>query len=253
VLCLENTEFFARDAAVVGIRGPVFAHTDDLTIKLEGARHRGARKISVVRIDAAAVATLPEQYCVYGRNGVEVAPVSLPDEREIGILIETRAERAQDAETLASVLTHYLIHYGYPGRKATAGNVAYPISPNVVSFRRDDGSFGALVVQGTRDPVFQERYAEIVEAVQKLVADEFHAREAPPGRTRRAGRAGRRAAGFADRARRPGLLRMEPVPPVRQPGRHRERPVPHPVLRRRRGRLGLRPGGAAALLRHRRS
>lgn len=175
VLCLENTEFFAHDAAVAGIRGPVFAHTDDLTIKLEGSRRRGARKISLVHVDAAALATLPAEYCVYGRNGVEVAPVSLPDEREIGILIETRSENAGDAETLASVLTHYLIHYGYPGRKATAGNVAYPVSPNLVSFRREDGSYGALVVQGTRDPVFQERYTEITEAVQKLVADEFPA------------------------------------------------------------------------------
>ena len=173
VLCLENTEFFAHDAAVTGIRGPVFAHTDELTIKLEGSRHRGGRQISLVRVDADAVATLPQEYDVYGRNGVEVAPVSLPDEREIGILIETRAERAEDADVLANVLTHYLIHYGYPGRKATAGNVAYPISPNVVSFRRDDGSYGAVVVQGTRDPVFQERYTEIIEAVQRLVADEF--------------------------------------------------------------------------------
>ena len=36
---------------------------------------------------------------------------------------------------LASLLTHYLIHYGYPGRKATAGNIAYPLSPNLVSFQ----------------------------------------------------------------------------------------------------------------------
>ena len=60
---------------------------------------------------------------------------------------------------LASLLTHYLIHYGYPGRKATAGNIAYPLSPNLVSFRRDDGSYGAIVPSGTRDPVFFENYA----------------------------------------------------------------------------------------------
>jgi hypothetical protein len=173
VLCLERIDLFSRGPAVAGIRGPIFAHTDELTIKLEGARLRGGRRVSVVRFDAADLGKVPDEYCVYGRNGVEVAPVSLPGEREIGILIETRAGRAQDAEILASLLTHYLIHYGYPGRKATAGNVAYPMSPNLVSFRREDGSFGSLVVQGTRDPVFQEHYTEIVSAVRKLVADEF--------------------------------------------------------------------------------
>ena len=74
---------------------------------------------------------------------------------------------------LASVLTHYLIHYGYPGRKATAGNVAYPLSPNLVSFRREDGLYGAIVPSGSRDPVFFENYPKIKKAVVKLVENEF--------------------------------------------------------------------------------
>lgn len=74
---------------------------------------------------------------------------------------------------LASLLTHHLIHYGYPGRKATAGNIAYPLSPNLISFRRPDGLFGAIVPSGTRDPVFFENYAAIKEAVIKLISDEF--------------------------------------------------------------------------------
>jgi Domain of unknown function (DUF4387) len=74
---------------------------------------------------------------------------------------------------LASVLTHYLIHYGYPGRKATAGNIAYPLSPNLISFRREDGLYGAIVPSGTRDPVFFENYAKIKAAVIKLVENEF--------------------------------------------------------------------------------
>jgi hypothetical protein len=173
VLCLEHTEFFSAGPKVSGIRGSVFAHTDDLTIKLEGAHLVGKRRVSVLHFDASQLADVPADVLVYGRNGVEAAAVSLPDEREIGILIETRAEQAADAEMLASVLTHYLIHYGYPGRKATAGNVGYPMSPNVTSFARDDGSFGALVVQGTRDPVFQENYDAIKHAVEGLIRDEF--------------------------------------------------------------------------------
>jgi hypothetical protein len=74
---------------------------------------------------------------------------------------------------LASLLTHYLIHYGYPGRKATAGNIAYPLSPNLVSFKSGDGSYGAIVPSGTRDPVFFENYAMIKAAVVKLIEEEF--------------------------------------------------------------------------------
>jgi DNA-binding transcriptional LysR family regulator len=45
------------------------------------------------------------------------APVS-------GIIIETRANSQDAAVLLASLLTHYLIHYGYAGRKAAAGMLA---------------------------------------------------------------------------------------------------------------------------------
>lgn len=173
VLCMEHTEFFAKGPKVAGIRGSVFAHTDDLTIKLEGVRRVGRRRVSIVPFDAADLDTVPADVMVYGRNGVEPAPVGLPNEREVGMIIQTRAERQEDATLLASLLTHYLIHYGYPGRKATAGNVAYPISPNLIEFTGDDGSFGAVVAQGTRDPVFQEHYDAIWEAVQQLIRAEF--------------------------------------------------------------------------------
>jgi hypothetical protein len=173
VLCMEHTEFFSRGAGVAGIRGSVFAHTDDLTIKLEGARRVGRRRVSVVPFDAAALASVPADVMVYGRNGVEAAPVAIDAEREIGMIIETRAAQQRDATLLASLMAHYLVHYGYPGRKATAGNVAYPISPNLIEFTRDDGSAGAVVVQGTRDPVFQEHFDAIWQAVQDLIRAEL--------------------------------------------------------------------------------
>ena len=94
---------------------------------------------------------IPADVLVYGRNGVQAKPVEAA-QRELGIIIETTAKTQEAAVLLASLLTHYLIHYGYPGRKATAGNIAYPLSPNLVSFKRGDGSFGAIVPSGTRDP-----------------------------------------------------------------------------------------------------
>ncbi len=175
VLVMDKTEFFARDARTAGIRGSRFVRAGKpwpWSIKLEGSRRLGGRKVSLLYIDRADLARVPADVLVYGRNGVQVRPVE-PGDRELGIIIETRANTEASAVLLASLLTHYLIHYGYPGRKATAGNIAYPLSPNLVSFQRDDGSFGAVVPSGTRDPVFFENYAAIKAAVIKLVQDMF--------------------------------------------------------------------------------
>ncbi|MCO5131580.1 MAG: DUF4387 family protein [Xanthobacteraceae bacterium] len=175
ILVMEKTQFFSRDSRTAGIRCSQFVRSRKpwpWSIKLEGSRRLGARKVSLIYIDAAALAKIPPDVLVYGRNGVQATPVESP-QRELGIIIETSASTEEAAILLASLLTHYLIHYGYPGRKATAGNIAYPLSPNLVSFKRDDGLFGAIVPSGTRDPVFFENYPTIKDAVIKLVADEF--------------------------------------------------------------------------------
>ncbi|MFT3988707.1 DUF4387 family protein [Aestuariivirga sp.] len=175
ILVMEKTEFFAKDSRTAGIRNSQFVRSSKpwpWSIKLEGARRLGARKVSLLRIDQADLPKVPADVLVYGRNGVQARPVS-GDERELGIIIETTSKTEEGAVLLASLLTHYLIHYGYPGRKATAGNIAYPMSPNLVSFQRADGSFGAVVPSGTRDPVFFENYAKVKGAVLKLIREEF--------------------------------------------------------------------------------
>ena len=175
ILALEKTQFFSRDSRTAGIRGSRFVRSGKpwpWSIKLEGSRHLGARKVSLIHIDAAALPRIPSDVLVYGRNGVQATTVKT-SERELGIIIETVAQTQEAATLLASLLTHYLIHYGYAGRKATAGNIAYPLSPNLVSFKRDDGQFGAIVPSGTRDPVFFSNYPRIKEAVIGLIAREF--------------------------------------------------------------------------------
>lgn len=175
ILAMEGTEFFARDARTAGIRNSRFIHSGKpwpWSIKLEGARRLGRRKVSLIHVDPADLPKIPQDVLVYGRNGVQARPVTA-SERELGIIIETSAKTEGAAVLLASLLTHYLIHYGYPGRKATAGNIAYPLSPNLVSFRREDGLYGAIVPSGTRDPVFFANYAAIKDAVIKLIEQEF--------------------------------------------------------------------------------
>jgi hypothetical protein len=175
ILVMEKSEFFTRDARTAGIRNSLFVRSGKpwpWSIKLEGSHHLGKRKVSLLHIDPADLPKIPADVLVYGRNGVQTTPVS-PGQRELGIIIETTARTAEAAILLASLLTHYLIHYGYPGRKATAGNIAYPLSPNLVSFPRADGSFGAIVPSGTRDPVFFENYAKIKAAVIRLIETQF--------------------------------------------------------------------------------
>jgi hypothetical protein len=175
VLAMEHTQFFSKDSRTAGIRNSRFIRSSKpcpWSIKLEGARRLGSRKVSLLYIDPADLPKIPADVLVYGRNGVQGTSVEA-SQRELGIIIETTAQTKEAAVLLASVLTHYLIHYGYPGRKATAGNLAYPMSPNLVSFQRADGTFGAIVPSGTRDPVFFENYATIKAAVIALVEAEF--------------------------------------------------------------------------------
>jgi hypothetical protein len=175
ILVMEHTQFFSRDSRTAGIRNSRFIRSGKpwpWSIKLKGSRQLGARKVSLIYINPADLPNIPADVLVYGRNGVQATPVDA-SQRELGIIIETAAKTQEAAILLASLLTHYLIHYGYAGRKATAGNIAYPLSPNLVSFKREDGLFGAIVPSGTRDPVFFENYSRIKAAVIKLIADEF--------------------------------------------------------------------------------
>jgi hypothetical protein len=175
VLAMAKTEYFAVDTRTAGIRKSRFYRTGTpwpLSIKLEGARRVGLRKVSLVRLDPADLHVIPDDILVYGRNGVQARHLA-SSERELGIIVRTRARTAAAADKLASLLTHYLFQYGYPGRESTAGNIAYPLSPNLVSFRYADGFYGAIVPSGTRDPIFLAKYVSIRQGAVDLVRREF--------------------------------------------------------------------------------
>ncbi|KAA1251362.1 DUF4387 family protein [Mycobacterium simiae] len=175
VLVMEHTEFLARDATVAGIRGSRFVRATKywpLSIKLEGSHRVGARRVSLVHLQPADLPAVPDDILVYGRNGVEAEPIA-EGERELGLIVETTSPTRDKAVLLASLVTHYLIHYGYPKRRSTAGNIAYPLSPNIVDFDRGNGTFGAIAPSGTRDPVFFENYEMIKAALHDLIERQF--------------------------------------------------------------------------------
>jgi hypothetical protein len=178
ILTTERTQYFSRDGRTAGIRGSTFVRHGKpwpWSIKLEGAYRLGAQKASLIYIDPADLCRIPDDVLVYGRNGVRTTPVDGPSRRELGLIIETTARKREDAALLAQLATHSLLHHGYPGRKTAAGNVAFPMSPNMISFTRQDGQFGTIVPSGTRDPVFLANYPQIKTAVLKQIAGAFPA------------------------------------------------------------------------------
>jgi hypothetical protein len=175
VLAMVKTEFFAVDTRRAGIRKSRFYRTGKpwpLSILLEGARRVGLRKVSLVLLDPAHLPAIPVDIVVYGGNGVRERHRA-SSERELGIIVRTRARTAAAADKLASLLAHYLNHYDYPGRKSTTGNLAWPLSPNRVSFRYADGFYGAIVPGGTRDRAFVANYASIRQGVVDRVRRAF--------------------------------------------------------------------------------
>jgi Domain of unknown function (DUF4387)/Acyclic terpene utilisation family protein AtuA len=171
VLATEQTQFFSLGSRSAGIRNSRFVRASKSgpwSLKLEGSRRLGARRVSLIYIDPVDHSNIPPDILVYGRNGVQTTPVG-PSQRELGIIIETAARTASAANRLAKLLAHHFAHCWFPGRKATAGNIAYPLSPELISFSREDGLFGALVPGGTRDPAFIENYAGIKAAAAASV------------------------------------------------------------------------------------
>ncbi|MCQ4082359.1 hypothetical protein NGB36_17570 [Streptomyces sp. RB6PN25] len=69
---------------------------------------------------------------VYGADGcmgpLEPEPKALG--HEIGVVIEAVADSQHLADTVCSFARSTMLHYGYPGRLSTAGNLAFPHSPS---------------------------------------------------------------------------------------------------------------------------
>ncbi|MBQ6542683.1 MAG: acyclic terpene utilization AtuA family protein [Lachnospiraceae bacterium] len=123
------------------------------TIKLEGAKSAGFRTISVcgnrdpifisqvdnilenvkrrTRENLSADFDYQLNFIVYGKNGVmgDRDPGG-PEPYEIGIVIDAVADTEERSASVCAVARSTMLHYGYPGRIATAGNLAFPFSPS---------------------------------------------------------------------------------------------------------------------------
>lgn len=155
VLNLTNTTFEQVTDSKVRVKGSVFVPSEKYTVKLEGAKLIGYRTVSIAgtrdpimlcKIDDIIAGVKDRvadnfssgnmkyylDFKVYGKNGVmgELEPVKEITSHELGIVIEAVADTQNDANTICSFARSTMLHYGYEGRKATAGNLAFPYSPS---------------------------------------------------------------------------------------------------------------------------
>lgn len=151
-LDLKGTHFEALDGGRVRVSGTRFIPADPYTVKLEGVKRTGYRTISIagvrdpiligqidpvldavkeqVRKDLGFSGTL--LFHGYGKNGVmgTMEPERDRVAHELGLVMEVIATDQEEANAVCSYLRSTLLHYGYPGRISTAGNLALLYSPS---------------------------------------------------------------------------------------------------------------------------
>ncbi|PPQ38004.1 acyclic terpene utilization AtuA family protein [Rhodopila globiformis] len=157
-LDLSQARYDALDDRRARVSGARWRDTTQPTIKLEGARKIGERAVLLCgsadpRFIAQCKALLPKvadlvqglvcedrppdytlRFRVYGVDGVRmIVPQDEPPPGEVFIMGECIAPTAARAAEVVRSCKQFLLHYGYPGRLSTAGNVAFPFTPPEVS------------------------------------------------------------------------------------------------------------------------
>jgi len=154
-LDLSQSVFEQHTDSTVKVSGSRMKVPVTYTIKLEGAARVAFRTIVIAgvrdplfiekidEITQGVVAQTREYYSeipqseyqilfrVYGRDAVMGALEPCGEAgHEVGVLMEVVAATQELANTICAQARSTLLHYPYPGRKSTAGNLAFPYSPS---------------------------------------------------------------------------------------------------------------------------
>lgn len=143
----------------VRVQGSCMEATDPYWIKLEGARKVAYRTFVVAGVrDPLLISKIEEvedlvrqsvveqyqdideslytiNFLNYGKNGV-MGALEPNDQagHELCVVFEVLANTQDLASSLCSSVRSTFMHYGYEGRKSTAGNLAFPFAPSDVNF-----------------------------------------------------------------------------------------------------------------------
>jgi len=155
-LDLTNSHFEQESDSIVRVSGSKYVKSEKYSLKLEGAKKVGYRTVSIAGTrDPVMMEQMDNiikgvkervadnfkdrdvkydlSFIVYGRDGVMGALEPLrnsPKSHEFGIVIEAIADAQGLANTICATARSTMLHYGYEGRRATAGNLAFPYSPS---------------------------------------------------------------------------------------------------------------------------
>lgn len=166
VLDIRETRFYESDGHKAGFSGSRFIPMP-YSIKIEGSVAVGMRSLSLGFAKTASIDS--DGILIYGKNGIEENSAPDPLE-EIGILCEVKGGNRQQTKDALAFIRSTLLHFGYEGRLATAGNLAFPFSPSDFIFANGDEGFTGIFFAGTRDPVFQkkmqESFTKVLEALE---------------------------------------------------------------------------------------
>lgn len=158
MLDLQECTFEQETDRRVRVRGSNFIPQIRKNVKLEGAKYTGCRTISICgNRDPLFIAELDNtlealhqrvadnlsgtnidyklDFIIYGKNGVMGAlePNPVCEGHEVGLVIDVVSDTQENANTVCAVARSTLLHYGYPGRMATAGNLSFPFSPSDIA------------------------------------------------------------------------------------------------------------------------
>ena len=161
VLDLNQTTFTQTSDKAVEVRGSRFipSQPGQYSLKLEAARPVGFRTVSfAATADPVMISQIGDiteavrakvrsnfkdladsgfflDFKIYGQKGVMGLFKNLPAPEnsapaELSLIIEAVARSQEEANTICGFARSTLLHFGYQGRKSTAGNLAFPFSPS---------------------------------------------------------------------------------------------------------------------------
>jgi len=154
-LDLTDCKFEQETERIIRVSGTRFVPSAKYMVKLEGAKPVGYRTVSIagardpimIRNIDSIIRGVKERvadnfkennwnyqllFNIYGRDGVmrDLEPMINMMSHELGIVIEAVAGTQKEADTICAFARSTMLHYGYEGRRATAGNLAFPYSPS---------------------------------------------------------------------------------------------------------------------------
>lgn len=158
-LDLSQCKFEQYTDATVKVSGSKITIPEQYTIKLEGATQVAYRTLVIagvrdpimieniedIKKDVIAQVQnyfeeIPKDdyqiiFHIYGKDGVMgVREPNKQTSHELGVVLEVVASTQDLANTICSAARSTMLHFGYEGRKATAGNLAFPYSPSDIEF-----------------------------------------------------------------------------------------------------------------------